>query len=88
MIISQMADPEPTDQVDSEEPTSRYLLNSKWFDVSAKRVFAQAFKPPKATHEYPVRQTSVYRTKGCQELEIWEIGNEYVTKLHSKRLPV
>lgn len=83
-----MADPQPTDQVDSEEQTSRYLLSRRLFEVPTKKVFAQAFKPPKATSEYPVRQTSVYRTKGCQELEIWEIGDEYVTKLHPKRLPV
>lgn len=83
-----MADPEPSAQVDPEEQTSRYLLRSRLFDIPRKTVFAQAFYPAKATPEFPVRQTSVYRTEGCHEHEIWEIGDEYVTKLHRQHLPV
>ena len=83
-----MADPQPTDHVDLEARASRYLLRPKWFDIPTRSVFAQAFNPPKVTLEYPVRQTSVYRTEGCQEQEIWEIGDEYVTKPHPKHLPV
>lgn len=83
-----MPDPQPADQVAPEEQVSRYLLRPKWFDLPTRRVFAQAFNPPKSTPEYPVRQTSVYRTEGCQESEIWGIGDEHVTKPHPQHLPV
>lgn len=83
-----MADPQPSAQVDPEEQISRYLLRPKLFDISTKTVFAQAFNPPRMAPECPVRQTSVYRTEGCHEQEIWEIGDEYVTKLHRQHFPV
>jgi hypothetical protein len=37
---------------------------------------------------YPVRQTSVYRTQGLTEVNIWQIGDDFVTKPHPKHLPV
>jgi hypothetical protein len=83
-----MADPQPSAQVNPEEQISRYLLRPKLFNIQDKIVYAQAFNPPKVTHERPVRQISVYRTEGCQEQEIWEIGDEYVTKLHRQQFPV
>jgi len=83
-----MADAQPSALVDPEEQISRYLLRPKLFDIPTATVFAQAFTPARVTPEFPVRQTSVYRTEGCQEQEIWEIGDEYVTKLHRQRFPV
>lgn len=74
--------------VDPEERISRYLLRDRWFDSKANVVFAQAFKPPKSTPEYPVRQTSVYRTQGMTDCDIWQVGDEFVTKLHPKHWPV
>lgn len=83
-----MADPLPKDCVDPDERISRYLLQRRLFDVEKNCVFAQAFKPPRTTPEYPVRQTSVYRTQGCSEPEVWKIGDKFVTELHARRLPV
>lgn len=75
-------------EVDPQERISRYLLLQKWFDAKAQIVFAQAFKPRRLTEEFPVRQTSIYRTQGVEEREIWEIGYRYVTERHKKRWPV
>ncbi|NOT96535.1 MAG: hypothetical protein HOP00_09550 [Nitrospira sp.] len=75
-------------EVDPQERISRYLLLAKSFDAKAQIVFAQAFKPPRPTTEFPVRQTSVYRTQGVGESEIWELGDQFVTQLHSKHWPV
>jgi hypothetical protein len=75
-------------EVDPQERISRYLLMQKHFDARAQIIFAQAFKPPRPTEEFPIRQTSVYRTQGIDESEIWGIGAEYVTARHSKRWPV
>ena len=74
--------------VDPQERISRYLLLQKSFDAKAQIVFAQAFKPPRPKPESPVRQTSVYRTQGVGENEIWELGDRYVTALHPKHWPV
>ncbi len=75
-------------EVDPQERISRYLLLAKSFDAKAQIVFAQAFRPPRSTKEFPVRQTSVYRTQGVGESEIWELGDQFVTQLHSKHWPV
>lgn len=75
-------------EVDPQDRISRYLLLQKHFDARAQIVFAQAFKPPRPTEEFPIRQTSVYCTQGIGEGEIWGIGDEYVTARHSKRWPV
>ena len=74
--------------VDPQDRISRYLLLQKSFDAKAQIVFAQAFKPPRPTKDFPVRQTSVYRTQGVGEGEIWELGDRYVTLLHPKHWPV
>ena len=83
-----LAEPLPASQVSPEEHISRYLLRPKWFDVSKSCVFAQAFVPTRITPENQTRQTSVYRIDGCQEEEIWRIGEDCVTKLHRQKLPV
>lgn len=75
-------------EVDPQDRISRYLLLQKLFDAKAQIVFAQAFKPPRPTEEFPVRQTSIYRTQGAEENEIWGLGDQYVTALHPKRWPV
>jgi hypothetical protein len=74
--------------VDPQDRISRYLLLQKSFDAKAQIVFAQAFKPPRPTKDFPLRQTSVYRTQGVGEGEIWELGDRYVTLLHPKHWPV
>lgn len=74
--------------VDPQERISRYLLLQKSFDAKAQIVFAQVFKPPRPPKELPVRQTSVYRTQGVGEGEIWELGDRYVTLLDPKHWPV
>ena len=83
-----MADFLPEDWVDPDERISRYLLRPKWFSLELNCVFAQALKPPHPTPEYPNRQTSVYRTQALPEADIWRTGDQYVTELHPKRLPV
>jgi len=83
-----VADSLSEDRVDPDERISRYLLRPKWFSLQLNRVFAQAFNPPRPTPEYPIRQTSIYRTEGLPEADIWNIGNQYVTNLHPKQLPV
>ena len=75
-------------EVDPRERISRYLLLQKHFDARSQIIFAQAFRPPRPTEEFPIRQTSVYRTQEMDEIEIWGIGAEYVTARHSKRWPV
>jgi hypothetical protein len=74
--------------VDPQDRISRYLLLQKSFDAKAQIVLAQAFKPPRPTKDFPLRQTSVYRTQGVGEGEIWELGDRYVTLLHPKHWPV
>ncbi len=81
-------DPNLPHSVDGKERISRYLLREKLFDRKTRVVFAQAFKPPQATPEFPIRQTSVYRTQRLNEDDIWHVGDEYVTKLHAKQWPV
>jgi len=75
-------------EVDPQDRISRYLLLQKHFDARAQMIFAQAFKPPRPTEEFPIRQTSVYCTQGIGVGETWGIGDEYVTVRHSKRWPV
>lgn len=83
-----MSDSLPQD-IDSQERITRYLTNPDWFNSKTFHISPQAFKPsqPKPP-ERPTRRTSVYRTEGCKELEIWTIGDEYVSKLHAQRLPI
>lgn len=60
-------------QVSSEEPLSRYLLQSGHFSRQHRRVKPNAFLPE------PIRlATSVFRTDGLPEAEIWRIGQAYV----------
>jgi hypothetical protein len=82
-----MSDPS-LQKVESEERISRYLLRPRLFDEKAGVVYAQAFIPPKVSPEFPVRQTSVYRTQGLDEDTIWRLGDQYVTALTPKRWPV
>lgn len=83
-----MQDSLPQD-VDSRERITRYLTNPDWYNAKTDHVTPQAFKPasPKPPVR-PIRRTSVYRTEGCQEHDVWLIGDECVSKLHSQRLPI
>jgi hypothetical protein len=77
------------EEVDPGERITRYLTNPKWFNATTKNISPQAFKP--ASPKPPVRlvrRTSVYRTLDCIDLEVWMIGDEYVTKRHAHQLPV
>jgi hypothetical protein len=83
-----MSDSLPQD-IDPQERITRYLTNPDWFNTMTAYVTPQAFKPaPPKPPERPIRRTSIYRTEGCQEHEVWTIGDEYVSKLHAQQLPV
>lgn len=61
-------------QVSSEEPLSRYLLQSGHFSRQHSRVKPNAFLPE------PIRlATSGFRTYGLTENEIWEIAEAHVS---------
>jgi hypothetical protein len=57
------------DQVKSDENLSRYIIQSNQIRTSDKTVKYTAFMPA------PNGKTSVFRTSGLQEEDIWEIGN-------------
>ena len=61
-------------QVSSEEPLSRYLLQSGHFSRQHSRVKPNAFLP-----EPRGLATSVFRTYGLTETEIWEIAGAHVS---------
>ena len=82
-----MSDP-PLPDIEAQEPISRFLLSGRFFNVNAGIVRPPAFKPTNPKEDQPERQTSVYRTEGWAEGEIWIIGDQYVTQLHRDRLPV
>lgn len=83
-----MSDSLPQD-VDPGERITRYLTNPDWFNAKTAHVTPQAFKPaPPKPPTRPIRRTSIYRTEGCPEHEVWAIGDEYVSKLHVHQLPV
>lgn len=73
----------PLQSVDPGERITRYLTNPRWYNAARKTISAQAFKPaPPKPPERPVAVTSVYRTNGLSEIEMWDIGDKYVTQLH------
>lgn len=79
----------PPQEVDPQERITRYMTNPDWFNAKTDHVSPQAFKPaPPKPPIRPTRRTSVYRTGGCQEHEIWTIGDEYVSKRHAQQSPV
>lgn len=76
-------------EVDSGERITRYLTNQDWFNAKTNHISPQAFKPASLKPpDRPVRRTSVYRTGGCSDTEVWMIGDECVTKQLERKLPV
>jgi hypothetical protein len=76
-------------EVDARERITRYLTNPDWFNTKTSHITPQAFKPasPKPPVR-PIRRTSIYRTEGCSEQDIWLIGDERVTKQHAQQLSI
>jgi hypothetical protein len=60
--------------VDPEEPISRYIFSSSHFSAQLSRIKHNAFMPP------PSGGTSVFRTSGLGEIEIWAIGQGISTQ--------
>lgn len=56
-----------------EEVTARFILSRSHFATSDRRVKARAFEP--APND---RTTSVFRTTGLRNAQVWEIGSIYV----------
>ena len=67
-----------TSDVSAEERITRYILNKRHFNREKGEIKVAAFLPTKPRPELPERQTSVYRTINCEEIEIWSIGEQYV----------
>lgn len=55
--------------IDPLEILSRFILQTNWFSSSENRVKYAAFLPDKNA------ETSVFRTSGITNNEIWDIGN-------------
>ena len=62
------------EQVRPDEPLSRYLLQTGYFSRHQRRIKPHAFLPEPST-----RATSVFRTSGLIETEIWRIAEEHVS---------
>ncbi len=77
-------------QIDSEERLTNYIFSKKWFSPQAQRVKVQAFRPRPSKTETPELQLSVYRTKECEESEIWHLGDKNVRDKRSdhRRPPI
>jgi len=68
-------------EIEPDERLSRYVLYNR--HMKQGRLRPQAFLPAPRT-----RTTSVYRTKGCSEDMIWQLGDRFVTALHREKRPV
>jgi hypothetical protein len=75
-----MLDILPTLEVDHAERITRFLVQEKWFNPRTRHISPQAFSPKKPTPPATVFKTSVYRTQECADHEIWQIGENCVTK--------
>ncbi len=74
--------------IDPAERISRYLLVREYFNNRTRNISPQAFKPANPKIAGDLRKTSVYRTEGLSDVEVWTLGSEHVTKAHSDNLPV
>jgi hypothetical protein len=76
----QVPDPLPGIEVLSSEQITRFLTQRKWFNPRTENISPQAFSPraPKPLSTIP--KSSVYRTEGCSDEEIWLIGEKYVAE--------
>ncbi len=76
------------EKVEAGESISRFLFFTPGqFNPRTKNITPQAFKPanPKPPERFG-RQSSVYRTQNLNEVEIWELGDEFVAK--KRDLPI
>jgi hypothetical protein len=73
-------DPLPTIGVCSDERITRFLTQRKWFNPKTSNVSPQAFSPRTPKPPSTIPKTSVYRTEGCSDDEVWLIGEKYVTE--------
>ncbi len=64
--------------VSPDERITRYILNKRHIKPENGEIKADAFLPTKPKPGLPERQTSIYRTIDCEEIEIWSIGEQYV----------
>ena len=60
--------------VDAAEPITRYIFSSSHFSAQLSRIKHNAFMPP------PSGGTSVFRTSGLVETDIWAIGQGISTQ--------
>ena len=68
------------DKIATGEQTTRYILSSRHFNASKRTVMFGAYLPASNG------ETSVYRTSGVPEEEIWNIGREDVAKPRERTL--
>ena len=66
--------------VDLLEILSRFILQTNWFSTSENRVKYAAFLPNKDG------ETSVFRTSGISNNEIWDIGEREVSIKRGKSI--
>jgi len=64
--------------IESLETLSRFILQSNWFSISENRVKYAAFLPNRNG------ETSVFRTSGIFNNEIWVIGEREVSTRRGK----
>jgi hypothetical protein len=58
------------DAIASDEPISRFIFESRKYKISTNSVRPEAFLPD------PHNETSVFRTKGQTDSEIWAVGQQ------------
>lgn len=64
------------EHIEDDEPISRFLTDEDQFNKTTNRVHHSAFKLPRGCNNL-----SAYRTKVCDNLEIWDIAKKFVTEL-------
>lgn len=67
--------------VDPSEPLSRFILQSNWYRTSDNTVKYAAFMPNPINNK-----TSVFRTSGISNDEIWDIGDREVSIKRGKSI--
>lgn len=77
LIILLKFDSVPT-AVSPDERVTRFIFSKHY--VRNGKVSLEAFMPHRAT-----RETSVYRTRGCSEGKVWQLGNLFVTRLRKDK---
>lgn len=75
-----MPEPEPflIEPIEDDESISRFLTDEDEFNKTTNRVHHSAFKLPRNQNAL-----SAYRTKGCDNPEIWDIARRFVTELRT-----